>query len=79
VPDRFALLPVFENTGTYFTFFFKIQKNAFFTFLERHVKNNVENVIKVSDGSLSYMDAVKQQLHIHRLQHYIKLLIKIWP
>jgi len=47
------LSPVFENT--YFTFF-KIQKNAFFTFSWNDMsKKNVENVIKVSEWLLYWL------------------------
>jgi len=75
---------VFENT--YFTFF--QNSEVFLTFLKMTCQKNVENVTKFQNDYFTdfcYIKLLAYTVHSETtnnyiyIQHYIKLMIKIWP
>jgi len=63
----------------FYVFFFKIQKTRFYVFLN-DMSKIIENVIKSIKLLAKLTLCALKQIHIQLyVQHYIKLLIKIWP
>jgi len=74
IRGQLEAVPVFDNT--YFTFFFKIQKNAF----KRRKRCQSFRMITLlkSIKSLAYTVRSKTTNNYIYIQHHIKLLIKLW-